>query len=170
MLLLNRLGRMTGQAKLVGLLDEQGRVGRLMRIMAGSAFPFCIGCMGKLELFGQSGMAGKAGFCRTRIEQIGLIRGMRIVTGKAFPFPNWPVYDSLLQALDQLPMTGITELGNHLLEKAGVPGNMGVMAGEAISLLDWRMLHLLLEGGTVVTGETVNGGLGHRRVSQEQNR
>jgi len=169
MLLLNRLGRMTGQTKLVGLLDEQGRVGRLMRIMAGSAFPFCIGRMGKFELFGQAGVAGKAGFCRTRIEKIGLIRGMRVVTGKAFPFPNRPVYDSLLQPLDQFPVTGITELGNHILEKTGMPGNMGVMAGETIPALDRLMLHLLLEGGTVVTGEAVNGGLGHRRVSQEQN-
>jgi hypothetical protein len=169
MFLLNRLGRMAGQAKLVGLFDEQGRVGRLMRIMAGSAFPFCIGCMGKFELFGQTGVAGKAGFCRTCIEQIVLIRGMRIVTGKAFPFPNRTVDNSLLQPLGQFLVTGITQLGNRILEKTGIPGNMGVMAGETIPAGDRLMLHLFLEGGTVMTGEAVNGGLGHRRVSKEQN-
>jgi hypothetical protein len=62
MLLLNRLGRMTVQAKRVGLLDKQGGIGRLVCIMAGRAFPLCIGRMGKFELLGQTGVAGKAGF------------------------------------------------------------------------------------------------------------
>jgi hypothetical protein len=93
---------------------------------------------------------------------------MGIVTGEALAFPNRSMHDSLLQALGHIPMTGIAQLGRRFLEKTGEPGDMGIMTGEAFPRLDRLMLHLLLESGTVVTGEAVYGGLGHPRISQEQ--
>jgi hypothetical protein len=93
---------------------------------------------------------------------------MGIVTGDALTFPNRSMHDSLLQALCHILMAGIAQLGRSFLKKTSEPGDMGIMTGEAFPRLDRRMLHLLLEGGTVVTGEAVYGDLGHPRISQEQ--
>lgn len=129
-----------------------------MRIMTGSAFPFCIGRMGVFELFGESGVAGKTGFCRTGLEKIGLIRRMRVVTGKTLPFPNGSMDDRLLQIFAHLRMTGIAQFGNLSLQHAGVTGNMRVVTGAALPFGHRIMLDPLLKIDTLMTGETVDSG------------
>lgn len=168
MLRLDDLGRMTFPAKLVGSLDEQGSVGRLMGIMAGRTFPLGIGCVGKLERPRQSGVAGEAGLRRTGLEQIGLFRRMGVVTGKALPFPNRSMNDRLLQILAHLRVTGIAQLGDLPLQHAGVAGHVRVVTGAARPFCHRIMLDPLLKIGPLVTGKAVNSGRGCARDKETQ--
>jgi hypothetical protein len=163
--------RMAAQAERFVILYQQVVMGGLMRFMTGGALPLGIRSVGISEFFGQLGMAGKAIIGRPFAEKPCLLRGMRIMTGQAFPPAHRLVGLSLAMFCRGRGMAGVAEALHLLLEQSLVPGHMGVMAGGALLPGRRLMFDSLLKGGTVMAGETVLGGRarqGHTLGYQEQ--
>jgi hypothetical protein len=81
------------------------------------------------------------------------------MAGKTLPLPNGSVDDRLHHIL-QLRMAGVAEPGNVPLEQPLVAGEMGIVTGRAFPLYNGVVPELFLEGGAIMAGETIDGGLG----------
>lgn len=74
MYVLNILGRVTTLAELLDRFDQQVIIGRLMRIVTGTALSLGVWRMAILDLLGQIGMAGETEIWPALLEQLGRIR------------------------------------------------------------------------------------------------
>jgi hypothetical protein len=63
---------------------------------------------------------------------------------------------ALAQFIGYLSVTGVTHVLHLFLQKAAVAGNMGVVAGETITICSRLMIHPFLKIIALMAGETVN--------------
>jgi len=168
MFLLNRGQRMTAKAERLGILDQQGRIGRLVRLMAGVALPVGEGSVGMLELSGQIGVTSETGIRQTFLEQSRKIRGMGIMTRQALSLAHRLMHPPLAVFLGRLFMAGVTQDVHLFLKQSRVPGHMGAVAGLAIPFGSRKMFHPFLENGPVVTFKTIDSRSGHSLNRKEQ--
>jgi hypothetical protein len=166
MLLLDDALSVAPQAEVVSGLDEQCRIGRLMRFMAIGASALGKGSMSELVLPG-NGVARKTDLGGSRVEKMFLVRRMGSMAGNTLPFPNGSVDDRLFHIL-QFRVTGIAEPGDIPLEKPLVTGEMGIVTGGALPLNDGVVPDLFLESRAVVAGEAVHGSQGLSRGERQK--
>jgi hypothetical protein len=156
MLWLNRRQGMTAQAERLGILGQQGRIGGLVRLMAGLTLTLGVRLMGIFEFLGHILVTGEAGFRETALEESGVVGRMWVMTGEAFSFPNWLVHPSLTVFRGRILMTGVTEIFHLLPKQAGISCHMGVVAVTAFTLRGGWMFDALLKNGPIMTLETID--------------
>lgn len=128
-----------------------------MGLMAGTTLAIGIGGMGELEFFRQCRMAGETDFTLSRLQQVGMVRGMRVVTTETLSLADRLMHRSLGVFRSFRSVAGITELAHLLLEKTAETGHVVTVAGAAVACGRRLMLHPLLECGTLMALETVDG-------------